>query len=84
MRWSLCGGSCWFWFLTVLCDEGQAAVHDNGDVVPAQLLLPQSVPFASGRPLDVRVPQREVHAAHALQVQSPGGERNCEHLGLRI
>jgi len=59
--------------LTVLGDEGEAAVHDDGDVVPAQLLLPQGVPLAAGRPLDVRVPQREVGAAEAPQVQSPGG-----------
>lgn len=60
--------------LTVLSDEGDAAVHDDGDVVSAQLLFPQSVSFAAGRSLDVRVPQREVCASDALQVDSPDGE----------
>ena len=58
-------------FLTVLCDEGDAAVHDDGDVVPAQLLFPQSVSFPAGRSLNVRVPKREVCPTDALQVQSP-------------
>lgn len=60
--------------LTVLRDEGDAAVHDDGDVAPAQLLLPQRVPFPSRGPLDVRVPQGEVGPAHALQVQSSAGQ----------
>lgn len=29
--------------LTVLGDEGNAGVHDDGDVPPAQLLVPQGI-----------------------------------------
>lgn len=61
-------------FLTVLSDEGNAAVHDDGDVVSAQLLFPQSVSFPASCSLDVRVPQREICAADALKVESPDGE----------
>jgi len=56
---------------TVLGDEGDAAVHDDGDVVAAQLLFPQAVPLPARRPLDVGVPQSEVGPAHALQVEGP-------------
>lgn len=62
-------------FLTILSDEGDAAVHDDGDVVSAKLLFPQSVSFTAGRSLDVRVPQREICAADTLQVESPDGGR---------
>lgn len=55
--------------LTILGDEGQAAVHDDGDVVPAQLLLPQGVSSAARRPLDVPVPQVKVGPGQALQVE---------------
>lgn len=67
-------------FLTVLSDEGDTAVHDDGDVVSAQLLLSQSVSFTAGRSLDVRVPQREIGPADPLQVESPDGgkKRNDE------
>lgn len=46
--------------LTVLGDEGQAAVYDNRNVIPTQLLLPQGVSSAASRPLDVPVPQDKV------------------------
>lgn len=39
--------------LTVLGDESNAAVHNNGDVVSAQLLFSQSVAFAAGGSLDI-------------------------------
>lgn len=60
--------------LTVLSDEGDAAVHNDGDVVSTQLLLSQSVSFPACCSLDVRVPQREICASDALQVDSPDGE----------
>lgn len=62
--------------LTVLGDEGDAAVHDDGDVVAAQLLVPQGVALPSGCPLDVRGPQREVCPAHTLQMKSPEEEED--------
>ncbi len=61
-----------FLLLTVLSDEGDAAIHDDGDVVSAQLLFSQSVSFTAGCSLDVRVPQREIGAPDPLQVESPG------------
>lgn len=61
-------------FLTVLSDEGDAAVHDDGDVVPAQLLFSQRVSFPTGRSLDVRVPQREIRPADPLKVEGPDGD----------
>lgn len=65
--------------LTVLRDEGDAAVHDDGDVVPAQLLFSQSVSFTAGRSLDVRVPQREICPTDPLQVESPDGTTTPNH-----
>jgi len=68
--------------LTVLRDEGDAAVHDDGDIVSAHLLLPQSVSFPAGRPLDVRVPQREIGPPNTLQVESSDGphDEDDQHL----
>lgn len=64
--------------LTVLSDEGDAAVHNDGDVISAQLLFSQSVSFTAGCSLDVRIPQRKVSATDALQVESPGGEEPAQ------
>lgn len=62
--------------LTVLGDEGQAAVHDDRNVIPTQLLLPQGVSAAASRPLDVPVPQVKVRPGRALQVErSEEGDR---------
>lgn len=52
--------------LTVLGYEGQAAVHDNRNVIPTQLLFPQGVSAATSRPLDVPVPQDKVGPGRAL------------------
>lgn len=57
--------------LTVLGDEGDAGVHDDGDVPPAQLLVPQSVAPAPRRSLDVTVPRCRVCPRQALQVKRP-------------
>lgn len=45
-----------FCVLTILCNKSNAAVHNNGDVVPAELLVLQRVAFASCSLLDVRIP----------------------------
>lgn len=67
--------------LTVLRDEGDAAVHDDGDVVSAHLLVSQRVPFTAGRSLDIQVPQREICSTDALQVQSPA--RSTKHTSVK-
>lgn len=59
--------------LTILRDEGDAAVYDDGDVIPAELLVPQRVALTTGCLLDVGDPQGEVCAAHAMQMKRSMG-----------
>lgn len=69
--------------LTVLCDEGDAAVHDDGDVPPAQLLVPQRITPAPRRCLDVSVPCRRVCSRQALQVKCPENNKGRKE-GMKV
>lgn len=72
-----------FCVLTILCNKSDAAVHNNRDVIPAQLLVFQCVGFASCCLLNVCVPQRKVCTPHALQVQSPKN-KNTHHFDQAV
>lgn len=59
--------------LTVLGDEGDAAVDHDGDAVPAQLLVAERPAVGAGGLRDGGQPQGEVHGVEAAEVNRPGG-----------
>lgn len=66
----------WFW-LTVLGDKSDAAVHHDGDAVLGQLLVAQVPAVRGGGQRDGGVPHGEVGGVEAVDVEGsePDGSR---------
>lgn len=61
--------------LTVLSDEGHAAVHDNRNAVFGQLLVAQGLAVCAGGRHDGGVPHRKVGPVEAVDVERSETDR---------
>ena len=57
--------------LTMLRDEGDAAVHRDGDGVLTELLVAQRPAVPPRRPRERHQPQFEVHAVEPMDIHRP-------------